>query len=105
MRKCLKSDGLIYLATPSENSIFFPSRKGTLNYFDDITHKEKPIKFNWIVSELNKDNFQIVKAIKEYKPIFYFIIGFFREFTKPKVTDFYAWCFYGFESIVISRKK
>ena len=105
MRKCLKKKGLIYLVTPSERSIYFPYRKGTLNYFDDITHKEKPIKFNWIVSELNKDNFQIIKALKEYKPFFYFIIGFIKEFTKPKFTDFYAWCFYGFETIVIARKR
>jgi len=104
MRDCLKKKGIIYLVTPSEKSIYFPSRKGTLNYFDDSTHKENPVSFNWILEELKNDKFQIIKSIKAYKPIFYYMIGLLKEFTTPKVTDFYAWCFYGFESIVITKK-
>ena len=104
MKKCLKKGGIMYLVTPSEKSVKFPSRTGTLNYYDDETHKYKPLKFQWILSELKRDGFHIIKSIKQYKPIIYFLIGFFKEFSRPQKTTFYAWCFFGFESIFISRK-
>ena len=104
MKACLKKQGLIYIVTPSEKSIYFPSRKGTLNYFDDNSHKEKPVSFNWIIGELKNDRFEIIKSIKEYKPIWYYTIGLLKEFTKPKQTTYYSWCFYGFEAIIISKK-
>ena len=104
MKACLKKNGLIYIVTPSEKSIYFPSRKGTLNYFDDNSHKEKPVSFNWIIGELKNDRFEIIKSIKEYKPIWYYTIGLLKEFTKPKQTTYYSWCFYGFEAIIISKK-
>ena len=104
MKKCLKKGGIMYLVTPCEESVNFPSREGTLNYYDDKTHKYKPIKFDWIKSELKNDNFYIIKSIKQYKPLIYFLIGYFKEFSRPKKVTFYAWCFFGFESIFISKK-
>ena len=36
----LKGWGVLYLAFPSENSVNFPSRINTLNFYDDSTHIE-----------------------------------------------------------------
>ncbi len=104
MKKCLKDGGLIYLVTPSEKSVHFPSREGTLNYYDDKTHKDKPVMHKWIISELKYDNFKIIKSVKQYRPFIYYLIGFLKEILRPKITTFYAWCFYGFETIVIAKK-
>ncbi|GIV27346.1 MAG: hypothetical protein KatS3mg027_1160 [Bacteroidia bacterium] len=38
MLQKLKKGGLIYIEFPSEKSVFLPSMKGTLNFFDDETH-------------------------------------------------------------------
>ena len=54
MKKCLKKGGIIYLVTPSEKSIDFPSREGTLNYYDDKTHKYKPINLTGLNQNLRK---------------------------------------------------
>ncbi|MDR1653380.1 MAG: class I SAM-dependent methyltransferase [Prevotellaceae bacterium] len=35
----LRPGGYVYIAFPCENSVHFPSRKGTLNFYDDPTHK------------------------------------------------------------------
>jgi SAM-dependent methyltransferase len=42
MISAVKNGGYIFLAFPTEASVHFPSRKKTLNYFDDPTHKESP---------------------------------------------------------------
>ena len=34
----LKKGGYIYIEYPSANSVNFPSKKGTLNFYDDPTH-------------------------------------------------------------------
>jgi len=104
MKKVLKRNGLLYLVTPSENSIFFPSRNGTLNYYDDITHKLTPLRFADTINNLKHNGFKIIKSRKQYRPIVFFIIGLFKELFKPQKTTFYSWCFYGFESIILAKK-
>ena len=92
------------MVTPSEKSAFFPSRKGTLNYYDDKTHKYKPVNFLKTRAFIEKNGFKIKKSKKQYKPLFFFIIGFFKEFFNPKKTNFYAWSFYGFEMVIVAKK-
>ena len=38
MLNAVKPGGRIYISFPCEGSVDFPNRRGTLNYFDDITH-------------------------------------------------------------------
>ena len=57
MLGAVNSEGLIYISFPTKNSVNFPSRIGTLNYFDDITHKGHPPDFDKIIGILKKNNF------------------------------------------------
>ena len=105
MIKALKPGGFIYMAFPTEKSVNFPSRKGTLNYFDDTTHKENPPDFNKIIKTLNENNIKIIFASRSYKPIFLYLIGFLSEHlsTNKKATPF-TWAYYGFEAIIWAKK-
>jgi 2-polyprenyl-3-methyl-5-hydroxy-6-metoxy-1,4-benzoquinol methylase len=38
--KLLKPGGIIYLETPHPRSVNFPSMAGTLNFYDDLTHRK-----------------------------------------------------------------
>ena len=48
----IKPGGLLYLTFPSEDTIEFPSRNGTLNYYDDNTHLYNPPEFNEVLKIL-----------------------------------------------------
>jgi SAM-dependent methyltransferase len=106
MIESLKVDGQIFLSFPTETSIGFPSRAGTLNYYDDPTHKESPPSFNSIIQLLNNNKFEIIFASKTYKPKLLSILGFFLEplsyFSKKKLPG--TWEYWGFESIIKAKK-
>ena len=104
VKKALKKGGVIFIATPSQESVNFPSRDGTLNYYDDPTHKLEPINFVELLDNFKKDGFKIINSQSRYRPFIYYIIGFIKEVFKPKKTTFYAWCYYGFEMILVAQK-
>ena len=60
MLQSLKDGGQIFISFPSERSITFPSRAGTLNYYDDLTHKEFPPDFDGIIDLLRENYFEII---------------------------------------------
>lgn len=70
----LKKGGRLYLSFPSEASVSFPSRKGTLNFYDDSTHRWLP-KFDNIIHLLQENGMAIVFASKQYKPPIFHILG------------------------------
>jgi SAM-dependent methyltransferase len=102
----LKPGGSIYLSFPCSKSINFPSRYGTLNYFDDDTHKANPPDFDLISNKLSAAGFEITFATRQYKPFLLFFIGFILEFfsNKQKKVFIGTWEFYGFESIIHAKK-
>jgi 2-polyprenyl-3-methyl-5-hydroxy-6-metoxy-1,4-benzoquinol methylase len=69
MLKAIKPSGQLYMLFPSEISADLPSRGGGLNYFDDGTHKDFPPKFDELVSTIRRNDFRIMFAEREYKPI------------------------------------
>ncbi|MCX5701440.1 MAG: class I SAM-dependent methyltransferase, partial [Candidatus Omnitrophica bacterium] len=75
LTKKLKSKGIIYIEFPSERSLFLPTMKGTLNFFDDPTH----VKI-YTIAEINvilfADNFNILK------------LGVRRDIPKALLTPF-----------------
>jgi SAM-dependent methyltransferase len=102
----LKIGGRLYLSFPCEESVSFPSRKGTLNYFDDKTHLLNPPEFNGIINKLTENNFEVTFSVDRYKPWFLYFIGFLIEpissfFSKIKIG---TWEFWGFETIIHARK-
>jgi SAM-dependent methyltransferase len=107
MIKALKTGGYLYLSFPTEDSVNFPGpRSGTLNYYDDPTHKGFPPKFDEIIEILKTNSMEIVFASKSYKPFFYYLLGKLLENkSKREQKVFYPiWAYYGFETIIWARK-
>jgi SAM-dependent methyltransferase len=112
MGAVLKPGGMIFLSFPSEESIHFPSRKGTLNFFDDPTHQTVP-NFNQIKSTLVQNGFIIQKAIKRNPGRLYLprILGWIIEPISRRLNKVIfansinlTWYFWGFESIIWAKK-
>lgn len=102
----VKPAGKIFISFPTENSIVFPSRKGTLNYFDDETHKQKPPHFQKVLRTLNENDFNIIYKNKNYAPKFLYHVGLiFEPLSKLLAKKMIGtWEYYGFESIIIAEK-
>jgi SAM-dependent methyltransferase len=106
MLKALKVGGKLFLSFPCEQSTLFPKRGGTLNYFDDPTHKFNPPKFDSLLSILKKFEFEVVYSNKNYKPTLLWLVGLILEpFSRLKNKNLIGtWEYYGFESIIIAKK-
>jgi SAM-dependent methyltransferase len=106
MLSSLKVGGSIYISFPCQETQYFPSRAGTLNYFDDPTHQLTPPDFNEIKTVLASYGFFIEYENKHYRPFILYCIGFLLEpisaFFKRKLYG--TWEFYGFESVIWARK-
>jgi SAM-dependent methyltransferase len=106
MMDAVKVGGLMYLSFPCEASTTFPSRKGTLNYYDDETHVEEPPRLEWVIKKLTENNFDIVKLIPNHRPKIIMIIGLiFEPFSALSGRLFPGtWELYGFETIIWAKK-
>jgi SAM-dependent methyltransferase len=106
MLSSLKINGCLYLSFPCKESVLFPKRYGTLNYYDDCTHQLTPPNFEDIINVLQKNGFEILYAIKNYRPLLLRIIGFLIEpfSSRKKKAMRGTWEYYGFESIIWARK-
>ena len=58
--KKLKADGLIYIETPSIETLNFPSAIGFLNFYDDPTHK-RVYEIKSLASKLTFIGFKVIK--------------------------------------------
>jgi SAM-dependent methyltransferase len=107
MALSLKYGGKIFMAFPSECSVKFPSRKGTLNYYDDNQHKGKPPIFSEVIRTLENEGIKIEYKCGSYKPVFLFFIGMLLEPVSAllKKTMTGTWSFWGFEAVVWGIKK
>lgn len=102
----LKQDGILYMAFPCEESVTFPSREGTLNFYDDPTHINIPI-FDDILDQIKSNNLEILveKRRRRFLPLY--ILGLLREKTSHKYKRVLrgTWDYWGFESIIVAKKK
>ena len=102
----LNIGGKIYLSFPSEKTINFPKREGTLNYYDDPTHKGLPPDFNLILEILKEKSLNILFSTPSYKPFILNRIGYFTNlisnFTKKVSIGVWEW--WGFEAIVVAQR-
>jgi SAM-dependent methyltransferase len=98
MIKALKPKGRLYLSFPSEKSVEFPSRQGTLNYYDDNTHKDLPPSYEKVLEILKENNMSVLYSTISHKPFLPWLIGCLTEpISKIKnKTNYYTWCYYGF---------
>lgn len=107
MINSLKKGRKIFISFPTEKSITFPSRHGTLNFYDDITHKNI-ISFQKFIILLEQLGMKIIFAKKRYRPLVPFISGLISEpycrLFKSQAPLGGTWAYYGFETIIIAEK-
>jgi SAM-dependent methyltransferase len=98
--------GQLYMTFPCGQSVSFPSRSGTLNYYDDPTHKGLPPDFDQLIEKIQSHGFAIEFAARSYKPWAFWFIGRLNE--KKSVSEnrvfISTWAYYGFEAVVQARK-
>lgn len=107
MLEKLELNGVLYLRTPSTISVNFPSRKGTLNFYDDKTHT-KPIQFEQYLENLDKSKYEVVV----YKDPYYgsklsYLIGLVFEPVSvllKKVLSKVTWHYWGFETLLVIKR-
>lgn len=106
MLKALKNNGKIYLAFPSEKSVDFPSRKGTLNFYDDPTHVYLP-RYDEVLSILEKNGVKIRYAKRQYRPLVLRLVGRLNVNKCQKSEKVFPgiWEYYGFETIIWGEKQ
>lgn len=102
----IKPGGRLYISFPCADSVGFPRRRGTLNYYDDNTHKSLPPDFDYLQNVLVSQGFTIQFSVKKYKPHFMWLLGLILEpYSSYSNTTFSStWAFYGFESIIWAKK-
>jgi SAM-dependent methyltransferase len=106
MLNALKVGGKLFLSFPCEQSVNFPRRAGTLNYYDDPTHKYSPPDFGEALAAIQRKGFEVEYSEKNYSPGGLRFVGWILEplsrIRKKCMTG--TWAYYGFESIIIARK-
>jgi SAM-dependent methyltransferase len=99
----LKEGGKLYLAFPCSESERFPSRIGTLNFYDDPTHCYLP-DVKEIVEILYSEGCRVEFLAKRYRPILPFIFGLVLEplsiLTRKCMPLSWTWALYGFETVI-----
>jgi predicted SAM-dependent methyltransferase len=105
----IKPDGYLYLSFPSECTVNFPSRRGTLNYYDDDTHVNSPPSSDQVLKILQLNNMKVIFFKKKYRPILPFLLGILLEpfsFSLNRVAPFGStWALYGFETVIWAKKQ
>lgn len=108
MLGALKDGGSIHIIFPCEESVRFPSREGTLNFYDDDTHNNV-IEFAPFISLLQKNNIDIVFSTQRYRPVVPFVIGLVCEPVCSVINRLApaggTWALYGFETVITGKKR
>ena len=101
MLAALKPGGRLFMAFPAEASVRFPHRRGTLNFYDDPTHKTVP-SFAGLCDRIAAAGFRLDVAIRHYRPWRYVLAGLRNEIPSRLRGEvlFGTWALYGFESII-----
>lgn len=108
MARALRPGGRLYLAFPCEESVHFPSRRGTLNFFDDPTHRLVPA-WPGVLAKLRECGLAMDLTCQRYRPGLLFVIGLLLEplgrLASRNVPGSATWALYGFESIIWARRE
>jgi hypothetical protein len=101
MARGLRPGGRLFMAFPAEASTRMPTRKGTLNFWDDTTHVRPP-DYGRIIELLQQEGVTVVFSSERYRPPLWVLIGLLNEpFSRLRGTvKRGTWALYGFESIV-----
>jgi len=107
MCRALRPGGALYLSFPSKASTGFPSRRGTLNFFDDPTHKQPP-DVNDVLALLHAEGVEVTFLARRYRPLVPTVIGLLLEpvsaLTRRLMPFGSTWAFYGFEVVIWAHR-
>src|SRR5215469_18827903 len=107
MVRTLKPGGRMYLSFPCEASARFPHRRGTLNFFDDLTHQNL-LSWHSITEELATLGMIFEFRARRYRPLALALIGLLYEplsaIRKEVLRNGATWALYGFESVIWARR-
>ncbi|MFT7569466.1 MAG: SAM-dependent methyltransferase [Paracoccaceae bacterium] len=97
--------GQLFISFPSAESVNFPEREGTLNYYDDSTHVGIPPDFPEVTNRILESGFEIEFSARNFRPLVDRVRGFLNEPKSRKQNRLMAgtWDYYGFESIIWAR--
>lgn len=104
--KKLKTGGLFYVEFPCEASTTFPSKRETLNFFDDQTHV-RVYSIKELVNLFIRQQFSVLKAGKNRSWINIALMPIkipLQLITKGYVRGGVYWDWYGFAEYVIARR-
>lgn len=103
---CVNTQGYVFLSFPSTASKSFPSRNGTLNYYDDKTHHTTPPNLKDVIDQLTEGGFEINRIYDQYRPPAMRLIGLILEplskFSNRVMPG--TWAYYSFETIIWAKK-
>jgi len=106
MVTALRPGGRMYLAFPCERSVRFPRRKGSLNFFDDATHKQAP-EWGRVLGTLRERGVTLTYACPRYRPRLLASVGLALEplawLLGRSMPAGSTWALYGFESVIWGR--
>lgn len=107
MASKLKSGGVIYIEYPGEKSTKLPSRKGTLNFYDDDTHV-RVYSVPEVSNVLEESGFNVLSGgtRRSWRNILMMPIKFIHNRLKyGYIMASVFWDWYGFAEYVWARKK
>lgn len=103
MAAALRPGGRLLLAFPCEESVGFPHRRGTLNFFDDGSHREAP-RWQAVQEVLRAKGLTLAYARKRYRPRLLAAVGLLLEpfgwLLGRNMPAGCTWALYGFESVI-----
>lgn len=102
----LKKNGLIYIEYPSIRSTKLPHRKGTLNFYDDLSHKSLYCN-DTLLYILKKKDFKVLKQgiRRDFRKIIFLpIIIAYDLFRYRRVKTGHLWDLFGFADYIVALK-
>ena len=104
--KYLANGGLIYIEWPSTRSIYLPSLRGTLNFFDDKTHI-RLYSIHEVINVLIGGEISVIKAGKRCNiySIMLMIPRLIQSTLTSKSPAGAFWDILGFADFVLGQKK
>lgn len=108
MSKALRIGGRLYLTFPCEASVNFPSRAGTLNFYDDPTHQRVP-DYQHVLDLLAANGMHVDFARRRHRPAVLFMVGLLLEpisrVSRTTMPGLSTWALYGFESVIWATRR
>lgn len=103
----LNPGGRLYMSFPSQSSVGFPRRAGSLNYFDDATHKNRPPDPGGVSGTLGALGMELDVRVDRHRPAMLFLLGLAIEPLSRLTGKVYrgTWELYGFEAILWMTKR